>query len=676
MLALILLFNAYLGVVLAATLLRADGRRRENVALAVAALLDAGATGGMGALVSFGFGITSPSCAHFCTVGRILIGHPTLEFTYAFASPKGMPTKARAVSVAATLASLGLALAPSTWRWFDQWGPQAFFLPYFVATLSVLLPKALAMHRAGERGGALILAALGFRWSVEMAAYLVVRPYVPRAFPALFAFDATFAVSLSYAVVAYALLRHRSIRVRGLVAEASLYGVLGLSVAAAVAVLVDGILARIHAPMALQSALTSLALAPLAAFLALQRYGGGLEAVLRSVDPKRGETQLALENTLEATALLVDVGAVWAITRDAIESLVSGRAKLLTAVPLRRQDEDRGEPYPQLAPELAAVLETASLPLLDSTQRDRLPASASAVMSRIEATVLVPVRFGRRVFGAIALLGGELDPHAIRTMTALADNLGGKLAHAHLFELQRQLEAARPLATLGSFAAAMAHDLRTPLTSMKMNLQMLRAIPALTSEEVECADIALEELERMGRYVSEVLDYAKPIQLVRAPADLCEVIDETVRSLEPLLESRRISIAATDTSTLPRLSFDARRMRQILENLIENAAHASPSPGVIHVKTRALEDGGIAIDVIDSGSGIPAEHLARVFEPFFTTRREGTGLGLAIVEKLVAAHAGRVSVVSRLGYGSTFTVTLPGKGDEAEPARVQLLSVG
>jgi signal transduction histidine kinase len=247
----------------------------------------------------------------------------------------------------------------------------------------------------------------------------------------------------------------------------------------------------------------------------------------------------------------------------------------------------------------------------------------------------------------------------------LADNLAMKLAHHVLYErsfaLQREVDASRRLVALGSFAAAIAHDIRTPLTSVKMNLQMLRAYRDLDDDMRESADIALEEVHRMNDYVSGILDYAKPVQLCSSETDLSCLIEETARTLQPLLEARKLALQCNvaESCALPRVRADASRMKQVLVNLLENAADASAPGAVISISAGAVDSDHVEIRVSDQGHGIEAINLTKVFEPFFTTRKEGTGLGLAIVRKLVRAHDGEVRVDSALGSGSTFTVLLP-----------------
>jgi signal transduction histidine kinase len=250
---------------------------------------------------------------------------------------------------------------------------------------------------------------------------------------------------------------------------------------------------------------------------------------------------------------------------------------------------------------------------------------------------------------------GVLDRETLTAAKLLAE----KLASAcELRRLAGELEEKSRLATLGSFAAAIAHDIRTPLTSVQMNVQMLRGKVALPPDDMEHFDIALEELRRLDDHVKGLLDYAKPVALTRETLEVRDVADDAARTIEPLLGERGQVLTREHDPGLPPIAIDPQRMRQVLWNLLDNAAKASPSGATIALRTRR-EGARVAIDVVDHGAGIAATDLPHIFEPFFTTRPDGTGLGLAICQKLVRGHGGEIVVQSQPASGSTFTVVLP-----------------
>ena len=227
--------------------------------------------------------------------------------------------------------------------------------------------------------------------------------------------------------------------------------------------------------------------------------------------------------------------------------------------------------------------------------------------------------------------------------------------------LGRELEESRRLAALGSFAAAIAHDIRTPLTSIAMNVQILRARSNLSESDREYLDIASEEITRLNASVAEILDYARPLQLRRRPVAPRELLDDVARTLAPVLADRGIVLdvqLAGPEGSPPPLA-DERALRQLLINLIDNAANASARGSTVTVQAD-LDPTRLILRVADHGRGIAPENLERIFEPFFTTRPDGTGLGLAIAQKIVRGHEGEITVRSEPDRGTTFEVTLPG----------------
>jgi signal transduction histidine kinase len=660
MLAAILLLNAFLGVLLAAIVIRAAYRRRANQLFALACTLDVAVTGTMGISVALGGSVASPALIHACNVGRVAIVHPILELAYAFPVERSPPRAVRVVGLVASAMALFLAVYPPTVQWFATWSCLVFFLPYFIATIAVVLGSVRIMQRSGDAAGALaILGALSFRWSAELLTYMVVRPFFPAAFPAAFTFDATAAVLVGYVVIAYAVLRYRFFRVRGLVAEGVLYGSLALSALALVGAGVDLAVAQVKSPAGLRFAVGAVSLVPLAAWLLLRRYGPNFEdAILARFDPRRAARKSTLERVLRETSTLVDPGAMIRSTCDALASLSGGRVAFLA------RDADGSPLATALPAALPAYLEEVPLGALHLTDLHAAPDSAAAALRALGADLVVPARFEARLLGALAVHGGTVDQDTTSAACALASHLASKLAHHALyrraFDLQRQLDEANRLAELGAFAAAIAHDIRTPLTSVQMNVQMIRAKGSLPSDDEECVDIALEELTRMARYVSEILDYSKPVQLQCVEIEIPQLLEQAVRGATPLLATRSLRLTWDPPAMpLPTVRADVHRIRQVIENLVENAANASPPGHEIRLEARAIAGGRVAIDVIDFGRGIAPEDVAHVFKPFFTTRADGTGLGLAIVRKLVTAHEGEVTVRSEPGRGTTVTVVLP-----------------
>jgi two-component system sensor histidine kinase HydH len=198
---------------------------------------------------------------------------------------------------------------------------------------------------------------------------------------------------------------------------------------------------------------------------------------------------------------------------------------------------------------------------------------------------------------------------------------------------------------------------------IKTALRSLRA-PNVSHEQVQTAvnDID-EETARLNRLVSEVLDFAKPIKFEHAPADLNALCEDAVRAAGS--DAAAIPIALDLDRTLPTVVTDAERLRVALVNILANARHAVAARGTvgtrdpIRLRTRRNGSNRVTIEVRDQGMGIATEDLARVFDPYFTTRRTGTGLGLAISRNIIEGLGGTIAVSSRQGDGTEVRIELP-----------------
>jgi signal transduction histidine kinase len=169
----------------------------------------------------------------------------------------------------------------------------------------------------------------------------------------------------------------------------------------------------------------------------------------------------------------------------------------------------------------------------------------------------------------------------------------------------------------------------------------------------------------MNRLIEDLLDVARMeagrLALERQPHDLVRVISEATVMLEPLIAEKTIALREELPDYLPRISVDARRIVQVLENLVSNAVKHTAAGGEIHVSATSA-NGEVQVAVRDTGAGIPAENLAHLFDRFWQARgarRGGAGLGLAIAKGIVEAHGGRIWVESEVGRGSTFAFSLP-----------------
>lgn len=215
------------------------------------------------------------------------------------------------------------------------------------------------------------------------------------------------------------------------------------------------------------------------------------------------------------------------------------------------------------------------------------------------------------------------------------------------------------LAAVGRLAAGLAHEIRNPLASLSGAVQMMQ-----DEAEDELHGIVLREVENLNELVEDFLDIARPLHLRTTPTNINSIVRDVVLAFEkdPRYQDR-ISIA-TDLRDVPVLAIDSNRVRQVVWNLVLNAAQAMPEEGLISLSVRPAGK-GLELDVKDEGVGIPPEDLGRIFDPFYTTRSGGTGLGLANVDRIVRAHNGEVLLRSQEGQGTCFTLRFPGDAKSA-----------
>jgi signal transduction histidine kinase len=240
-----------------------------------------------------------------------------------------------------------------------------------------------------------------------------------------------------------------------------------------------------------------------------------------------------------------------------------------------------------------------------------------------------------------------------------------------LDDLRRENASRVRLATLGQLAAQLAHEIGTPLSSVSGHLQLAllqRELPAGLRDRL---DVAVREIARIGRIVRDYLDSTRSMEPERKPSSLAQILTEAVEITGGLERSVRARIDLVVPPDPPGFVTDPGLLRQIIINLLTNGLDAVDQGGRVRIEARMESRMGhataaeqVVITVTDTGSGIPADDLRRIFEPFYTTkgRGKGTGLGLAICRELIAALSGTIDVQSAPGKGSAFTVRLPLRG--------------
>jgi signal transduction histidine kinase len=293
---------------------------------------------------------------------------------------------------------------------------------------------------------------------------------------------------------------------------------------------------------------------------------------------------------------------------------------------------------------------------------------------RSSRDILREARMDRREYPLILHGGMALA----MTQAELNDSDGRAIGQLHLFHdvtkvrhLEERLQRRNRLAAMGEMIGCIAHEIRNPLGSVELFASMLRKDLHESPQLRSYAEHISVAVQSMDRLLSNLLVYMKPDRSRAAWHAPRALVHDALTMAAHALSASAIDVRVEADEGISRLWCDAAQIKQVLLNLIMNAAQAMPQGGTVTVTVRADRrrkgpgGAGICLTVRDTGSGIAPEHQSRIFDPFFTTKDDGTGLGLAIVHALVEAHRGRIDVESRLGKGTAFIVTLPGRPEAA-----------
>jgi signal transduction histidine kinase len=231
-------------------------------------------------------------------------------------------------------------------------------------------------------------------------------------------------------------------------------------------------------------------------------------------------------------------------------------------------------------------------------------------------------------------------------------------------ELELKLQETEKSAVVGRLASAIAHEIRNPLNYINLTLDHLRAkfVPeeAAKKETFEKLTSQLKsEVGRINNQISDFLRYSKPTKLELKPIQISEIVSDSMRIIEGQAAEQTIDLPFSVEPNLPQVFGDSEVLRSVFNNLYINAIQSlEANSGKISTAIKKI-DKSLQIEISDSGCGIPSENLAKIFEPYFSTKETGTGLGLAIVKKIVDDHSGTIEVESKLGEGTKFILNLP-----------------
>jgi signal transduction histidine kinase len=247
-------------------------------------------------------------------------------------------------------------------------------------------------------------------------------------------------------------------------------------------------------------------------------------------------------------------------------------------------------------------------------------------------------------------------------VTLLICGAVGTLAYRRFLSLRQKIRHSEHLAELGMLTGGLAHEIRNPLATLQLNLQLLQ-------EEIDRHDDgsgratsrlsrALKETNRLRDILEDFLRYAGRFELEKAPLDLVTVLQELADFLAPQAMAQKVQIRVTPSAGPVVAQVDQKLIRQALLNLMLNAIQVMPTGGELILSARSERNHAV-LDVIDTGPGIAAGELDRIFQAYYSKRKGGTGLGLAMTRRIVEEHGGTISVTSEPGKGSDFRIRLP-----------------
>jgi len=223
--------------------------------------------------------------------------------------------------------------------------------------------------------------------------------------------------------------------------------------------------------------------------------------------------------------------------------------------------------------------------------------------------------------------------------------------------LRREVARSQRLASLGSLAAGVAHEIRNPLSSIK-GFATYFLEREEKPEDKEIAKVMIHEVDRLNRVVSQLVELAMPVSVSKKPVSLSAVIEKSLKILEREAANKDIEIKTIFPLTETLYAIDEDRIKQVLLNLYLNGIESMEKGGILSIEL-SEKNGEAIIKISDTGYGISEKDLAHVFDPYFTTKTTGTGLGLAIVHNIIEAHDGKITAESRPGNGAVFTIYLP-----------------
>ena len=383
-------------------------------------------------------------------------------------------------------------------------------------------------------------------------------------------------------------------------------------------------------------------------------FGAGGDVIATTVEQDRQDLVMAVRRVVTSASRQDDAPiAVWTNCGDpclVVHRPVQARPEYVIALIAETSDVRTATRTVARAILLAAALGIVAMFLV-----------SQAVVKRVTAPLDRLVQFAR-----------EVTPEGSRRRAQVGDDEVGTLADAFngmLDRLERSQDAlvqSEKLALAGQFAARVAHDIRNPLSSIKMQTQLVRDRLRGSVDEATLMSV-LNDIEQVESVIRDLLELARPGQLRFEPTSLNEVASDALHQLAAQFAHRKISVHVDLEEELPLVPLDRTRFKQALLNVLVNASEAMPTGGVVTVRSRRDGDAAVNLQICDSGVGVDPAVLARVFDPFVSTKPDGVGLGLVNVKAVVEGHGGRIRLEPRQPSGTCASITLPVSAGTSHP---------
>jgi two-component system sensor histidine kinase HydH len=225
-------------------------------------------------------------------------------------------------------------------------------------------------------------------------------------------------------------------------------------------------------------------------------------------------------------------------------------------------------------------------------------------------------------------------------------------------QLENEVTKSRHLNSIGSLAAGVAHEIRNPLSSIKGFAVYFKERLSGNKEDEETADVMIAETERLNRVISQLIEFARPLELKKEKVQFVDLVQHTIKLIAADAQKNKISVEINAAAAMPVVEVDPDKIKQVLLNIFLNSLAALKDGGTMSIELMPTVD-SLTVIISDNGAGINKMDLPRIYDPYFTSKPAGTGLGLAVVQKIMEAHGGRINVESEAGQGTKVVLYFP-----------------